>query len=418
VSGSKEMAKLGLDYCKSITINSPALNRRVDVLQYSLRYKTKKTTNILKALPAVADRLNGLRPHFCCIDELHIMKDNSLTNIIKTGQVGIKNSLTSITTTRGMNITYYQYQYEQYLKRVLDEEVEDDNTFIMIFSLDDESEIQNTEMWVKANPCLLNPEVLPLSSLLNLYNQSRSSISDLRSFVVLNLNWWYETAEDSFIPTEQLDKVFVQEIDEDLIRDEECFMGVDLSSTKDITSISLIFPPSDKHDKFIIKNWNIKTNAVERRVRRGGIDLTEHIKSGDLIELKSKRIDYDYLFNLIDKLSDRYHIKIAGYDRHNSVLIMTRMENNLRIPVQDVPQTAKFLNMPMKYLEILIFEEQVIIDNQVTKWMFQNTSIYIDGNGNIKPMKDRSLDSIDSVVAICNGMAVYLESIGHAQFGY
>lgn len=418
VSGSKDMANNGLEYAKNIVEHSPALAKRVRVLQYSLRHKTKETNNFCKTLPAEPDKLNSIRPAFGVIDETHIMPDDQLVKMMKSGQVGIRNPMMGITTTRGFHLDYFQYKYEQYLKKVLNQEVEDEGTFIMLFGLDSEEEVDNPDMWVKANPNLLNPDALIIEELQDIYDQERRTLTGLRSFVVLNLNTWWEKGDGSFIPKDVLDKVFVDEIPDEMIEGEDCYLGIDLSATKDITSLSLVFPPSINHSEYIIKNWNIKTNSVEKRVRANGIDLTDWIESGEIIELDRPIIDYDFLFNMIEGLNEKYNILGVGHDSFNSALLIPRVENDLGLTCKSVAQTAPQLNFPTKFLEKIIYDENVQIDNRANKWMFGNVKLYVDGNFNIKPMKNKSLDSIDGVVSELNALKVYIDDIGEEQLHY
>jgi len=43
--------------------------------------------------------------------------------------------------------------------------------------------------------------------------------------------------------------------------------------------------------------------------------------------------------------------------------------------------------------------------NPVARWCWGNVVVAVDGNENIKPMKNRSIDRIDLTVALINAMA-------------
>ena len=43
--------------------------------------------------------------------------------------------------------------------------------------------------------------------------------------------------------------------------------------------------------------------------------------------------------------------------------------------------------------------------NPVGRWSFGNVRVAMDGNGNQKPMKNKSIERIDPTVALINGMA-------------
>src|SRR5699024_3147704 len=103
--------------------------------------------------------------------------------------------------------------------------------------------------------------------------------------------------------------------------------------------------------------------------------------TGELIELDTPIINYDYLFELIKDLSENYNIEKIGYDKFNSALLIPRVETEIGTETMPIAQTASTLNQPIKYLEKLIYDEAIIIDNDCTKWQFNNIKLYINGNG-------------------------------------
>jgi phage terminase large subunit-like protein len=393
VSASREMAGVALSITKAIAANSPALNKRIEQLQYYLRYSTAKNKNILKVLPAQESKLNGLRVNFAILDEMHTLPDSKLYDMLKTGTVGVTNPLVSIITTRGYNTSYFQYEYEKYLKRVLDGDIKDDTVFALIYELENEEELKDPEKWIKSNPNLSNDKILTLEELKELYNSAKISLANLKAFVVLNLNYWYEKAADNFIEAAKLDAVFVDQVPDEIIEGEPCYLGGDFSSNRDISSISLVFPPSLNHSEYIIKNWNFKTiNDIKRNQR----DITTYIDSGDIIELESEVMDQEAIYEKILELSGRYNILNFGFDAANALQLIKKVKDNIGTPCTAVPQTAKALNYPLKFLEAIIVREEAVIDNMATKWMFKNVVLYVDSNGNYKAMKDKSKSSIDS----------------------
>ena len=98
--------------------------------------------------------------------------------------------------------------------------------------------------------------------------------------------------------------------------------------------------------------------------------------------------------------------------------MIPKIKNEIGLECLDVPQTATALNFPTKFIEKLMYDDAVLVDNMVNKWMFNNVILYRDTNNNYKPMKNKSLDSIDGVVSILNALAVYLNSMGEDQIFY
>lgn len=415
VSNGKEAAKIALNYTKAITRNSPAINKRARIMQYELRFKQAKNLNVLKVLTADPEKSEGLRGAFVLIDELHTIPTSDLFDSLKSATVGITNPLISIITTRGMNTGYYQYQLETYIKKVIDGKIEDDTIFGLIYELDSEEEIKDPEKWIKSNPNLSNPKILSLDKLKSLYNSAKITLTTLKSFVVKNLNMWYEKADSSFIETKYLDAVFVDEIPEEIIAGEECYLGGDFSSNRDISAISLVFPPSINHSEYIIKNFNWKTlNDISRNHK----DITDFILSGEIVEQDSEVMDMEIIFQKIKELNDQYFIKNFGYDSANALQLIKQVKDELGIECTPVPQNAKTLNYPLKFLERYIIDGQIICDNMATKWQFTNVVLWVDSNGNYKAMKDKSKSSIDSVIANTCALAVHFNDLNEDELNY
>jgi phage terminase large subunit-like protein len=65
-------------------------------------------------------------------------------------------------------------------------------------------------------------------------------------------------SKDVWIPAKYLDNSF-EKINIDDFKDEDCYMGVDLSASSDMTATAVLFPPNpdrDKYsDKYVFKFW-------------------------------------------------------------------------------------------------------------------------------------------------------------------
>ena len=79
------------------------------------------------------------------------------------------------------------------------------------------------------------------------------------------------------------------------------------------------------------------------------------------------------------------------------------------INVVEIPQDMRNLSPAMKEAERLIRAHQMLHEhNTAARWCFGNVRCAVDGNENIKPMKNRSTGRIDMTVAWIIAMAVAL----------
>jgi phage terminase large subunit-like protein len=92
VATTKDQASQALRYLKQIVKDSPALNKRVRIMQYQLRH-TINGTGYCRALANEPDKLDGLSPSFAIVDEKHEMPTNDLFNVMKTGTLARENPL-------------------------------------------------------------------------------------------------------------------------------------------------------------------------------------------------------------------------------------------------------------------------------------------------------------------------------------
>ena len=79
------------------------------------------------------------------------------------------------------------------------------------------------------------------------------------------------------------------------------------------------------------------------------------------------------------------------------------------VNVVEIPQTMREMSPAMKELERLIRRREMLHEhNTAARWCFGNVRCAVDGNENIKPMKNRNTGRIDMTVAWIIAMAVAL----------
>lgn len=107
-----------------------------------------------------------------------------------------------------------------------------------------------------------------------------------------------------------------------------------------------------------------------------------------------------------------------GYDPFNSALIVPQIEG-LGINCEPFKQTAMNFNFPLKFMEKQFYDEKLCIsDNPVMTWNMRNVVLYIDGNENIKIMKNKSMDSVDGAVSLAMSFGGWIaENIDPERMG-
>ena len=402
LASTREQASISLEYAKSIVMNSPALAKKVDLMQYQIRFDYKRSRGFMKTLASNSTRLDGYNPSGAILDEIHAYPDDSLFRVVKSGILARKNPMIMLISTAGFMVDSFCFDMVETMKNILKGDIHDESFFGMLFMLDEKDDYHDRSCWIKANPSL--GTVIQMEAMEIEYQQAMNRPSELPNFLTKNLNV-FTAATEAWLEDAVLKKRFKSLDPGQLERLRGCdmYLGLDLSSTKDLTSlVGLVQDPED--GRFYVFPYFFMANNPQKKIRSAGIDLSVWIQQGWIIECQTKTVDYDLIVSKIRELKSEFNVTMMAYDKFNSALIIPQVEE-MGITCESFEQTAPKFNFPLKYLEKMVYDEQIIfVENKVLLWNFRNVVLYQDGNGNIKIMKNKSLDSVDGAVAA--GMAI------------
>ena len=185
-----------------------------------------------------------------------------------------------------------------------------------------------------------------------------------------------------------------------------CYAGLDLSTTTDLTALTLIFPPQQQLTTWVavFKAWRPEDTVVEAE-QRDHVPYRDWERAGFLHLCPGDMVDYTMVENAIREARQRYKVKLLGVDPYMSRSLTQRLgEDGLEIV--EIPQTMLSLSPATKELERLIRSHQMLhVHNTAARWCFGNVRLAVDGNENVKPMKNRSIGRIDMTVAWIIAMA-------------
>ena len=245
---------------------------------------------------------------------------------------------------------------------------------------------------------------------------ARQSETAERNFRWLRLNQWISTKAVGWIPLTIYDKTqwgpsAKAERGEWLKRLEglRCFGGLDLSTTTDLTAFTLLFPPQPGLDTWValFQAWRPR-DGVEDAERRDHVPYRDWERAGFIELCEGDMIDFVQVEEAVALAALRYRLEMLGVDPYLSRTLTQRlMERGLN--VVEIPQTMPSLSPAMKELERLIRLHLMLhVHNTCARWCFGNVRCAVDGNENMKPMKNKSTGRIDITVSWIISMAVAL----------
>jgi len=289
--------------------------------------------------------------------------------------------------------------YEQHQKAVdlLEGRKIDPTFYPVIYGIEDDADWGLEKNWYRANPSL--GHTIDIEKVKNAYNSAKENPAEENIFRQLRLNQWVKQST-RWMQMEKWDACD-ERVDIDQLRGRECYGGLDLSSTTDITAFVLVFPPRTADEKFIVLPYFwIPDENLKIRVRRDHVPYDIWEKQGYIKTTEGNVVHYGFIESFIEDLGTKYNIKEIAFDRWGAVQMVQNLEG-MGFTVVPFGQGYKDMSPPSKELMKLTLEKKIAHSgNPVLRWMMDNIFVKTDPAGNIKPDKEKSTERIDGAVAL------------------
>ena len=363
-----------------------------------------ETGSYAKALSSDNNILDGYAGTTVVIDEYHAAKDNKTYNVLKSGQAQEPNSLLAVISTSGLNLNCPMKNEYDMLSEVLDGKSQADRYFIAIWELDDREEVYDQDNWIKANPIFSEPSIKKrMTEKIQADVDLAIKHNNLIPVLVKNFNMWLQASEDSYISADDWNAGKSELIPN--IDDKDVYIGVDLSKSNDLTSVSWIIPTGEGQFYVDSHSWVGTKYGLDSKIKRDGIDYRSMEQLGEctITRLDSGIIDYDEVFEFIQELIGKYNltVKAIAYDPYNFDTLLTKFEKE-DYPLFEVRQGTKTLNTPTRDFREKLFDKKIKHNgNQILAYAVNNAVLKTDNNG-WQIDKARNSNRIDPIAALIN----------------
>jgi phage terminase large subunit-like protein len=419
VATKEDQARIAFDDAAFIIDKTPSLKKVVKTFTKSITYQEN---SFVKPLGSDSKRQDGFDPSYAIIDEYHAHPDASMLGVIQSGMGARRQPLTDIITTAGPNIVGPCYKLRKVVMEILEGKKNDDAQFGMIFCLDiygdaeTDDNWEDKKNWVKANP---NVGISPKWEFLEgEYTAAKNEGGETEvNFKCKNLNIWTKAAK-IWIQDEKW-MACQQDIKWEALKGAECFGGIDLASSSDITSLCLLFPRPD--GEFFIKLFYWLPEETARiRSKQDGVPYEQWVQEKLVSATEGNVTDYNYIKETLRHLSFDYKIRSIAYDQWNS----SQLVNDLVAEGFTMSKFSQgFVNMsaPTKEFAKLIRRIKLKHDGDpVMRWMMGNVSIRYQSIGTaavaanneddylIRIDKAKCSEKVDGPVAAVMALGEYL----------
>lgn len=397
---NRKQARIVFAECSRMVAASPALRRHLHVIDTHATITFPRMNGKLEAMSADVAGKDGLNASGCILDECHRFRNRGLYDVMKYAGVARSQSLLVNITTAGTDRYSLCYQLHQRGRAVLDGTVDEIDFLPVIYSADETDDLDDPRVWRKANPSL--GVILSEDDFRAEWEQAKRIPSQTNNFKRLRFNLWVEVA-CRWLPFNLWDPGAVP-IDPSELLGQPCYAGLDLSSVKDLTSLSLVFPIGDRY-RLASYCW-IPAETATERADSDGVPYPEWVRAGHMIETPGNATDYQAIRSKLLELRKDHDIISVAFDPWNAQSLCNDLIDD-EFDVVEIRQVFANLTNASKLLERLLLDGRLDHDGSpVTRWAVGNCATVTDAQGNIMPSKKRSTERIDPVASLVNALAL------------
>ena len=360
------------------------------------------TNSLLEIRAMSIDKLQGLRVKLATVDEwLSGDVREDVVGAIEQGASKVDDYLIIATSSEGTVRNGPGDEIKMELMKILKGDYVNPHVSIWWYRLDDIKEVNDPEMWLKANPNLGKTVTYETYQLdVERAENAPAARNDIlaKRFGIPMEGFTYFFTYEETLPHKR--QTFWQL---------PCAMGADLSQGDDFCAFTFLFPLS--RDEFGVKTRcyisSLTLMKLPGAMRR---KYDEFIEEGSLIVLEGTILDMDVVYDDLDDFieNSEYDVRCFGYDPYNAKAFVERWtRENGEFGVEKVIQGSKTESVPLGELKTLAEERLLLFDEALMQFCMGNCITMEDTNGNRKLLKKRYDQKIDSVAALLDAWVAY-----------
>ena len=400
-------ASIVFNTAKAMVEQCGDLNRLSKLIPSTKRILFKHTNSFYRVLSSETKSKQGFNVSGLIFDELFAQQTRELFDTMTkyTGDAR-RQPLYFLITTAGRDKTSICYEIHCKAKAVMDGSKIDPSFYPAVFGIEESDDWHDEKVWRRVNPSI--GVTIPFETVQAAYEQATQNPAEEMHFRQFRLNEWCN-ADIRWMPMEKWDACG-EVLNEDNYEGRDCYCGLDLSSTGDLTALVLVFPPGSGEKKYTVMPYYwLPEDVIDLRTRRDHVPYAVWKKQGVFNTTEGNVVDYDYIVAFIARLSERFRIREIAYDRYGAEKIRRDLEElGAEHAFEVIPFGQGFISMspPSKDFYQFVMEGRIRHGRHpVLDWNMSNVIIDQDAAGNIKPNKKKSTEKIDGVVAMVMGLA-------------
>lgn len=406
---SRDQARIVFDVAKAMGQRRAKFLEKAGVGVHAHAISQDSTNSSFKALSSDASSLDGLNVHLAILDELARHKTREVHDVIETATGKRLQPLMWMITTAGPDQGGIGFEVHDYSKKILENVIQDDSYFTMIYTIDPGDDWTEEETWMKANPNWAI-SVMP-ENIAQLANRAIQVPSFQNSFRMKHLNEW-TNASINWMDSNSWSRQ-ASTIDEQDLAGADCIIALDLASKIDIAAkVKIYRVPNDyqvssRHPwkYFVFPHLYLPEAAIKagRNKNYQGWALGGHLRT-----MPGEVIDFEQIEEELQEDFAQGNVREVVYDPWQATQLAQRLIAK-GVPVVEFPATVRNFTEPTKEFEALVRQGLIFHpNNPCFNWQISNLTVKEDRKGNIFPRKERDENKIDGPVAAIMGLARWM----------
>lgn len=396
---------------------SPDILKRLTIKRTYVEHSSRR--GWLRPLSKETKNKDSGAPCIVIIDEYHCWASSEIHDVLYSGFGKRQQSLMCIITTAGKNAENNPAKKEYDICcKILDGDIEDEQYFVMIRELEQSDDPHNEAAWVKANPILQEDNEysgILRDQILDEHNKAYGSgdPDKIREFLIKRCNLWQADSENKYM-SGIMDKWKALAVPRgefmELVRGRDCFLGLDLAKTTDLTASGYVFQLEDGR-------WAVTAHGympLERATQHEHSDRVPYkawAQGGWCTLTDGAVTDYRYILTQLHDMEfdEEWRVREFCYDPYNASHFIQELVRAGYSDTQmvEIRQGVQTLSEPTKRFRELVLQGRIVHDGSpLLTWCLSNAVEVQDNNGNIKLSKKHKDDSqrIDLAAAVINAL--------------
>lgn len=407
----ENQAKVVLRKMKAMIAENPDLKGDSQVHTKSIFLKP--TASLFELLSGSEEGKHGKSPTVIVGDEMHEWRSRAVEETLRQGTGARLQAIELYASTAGRKTNLTGMALWDESRAILDGRIDDPSTLVVMFAADAEDDWRDEVVWKRANPSLgLSPTIAFLR------REAALAVDNPRAeatFKCYHLNQWVD-GQARWLSIKKWDACAASKTGwtkyAETLKGRACYGAFDVSSTRDVTALVWLFPPTEGDEKWrLLPRFWVPEETLAERVKVDRIPYDRWKAAGALETTPDDYVDQNYVKRAILEGFEDFDVQLLGYDPWNAGKLIADLQND-GVEVEQLVlmrQGIQTLGEPSKHFERLVYAG--LLDHgghPLLRWMAGNAVVRFDENLNFAPAKKRSGEKIDGIVAgvMATGLAL------------